>query len=145
MAKTVLATGLAKVADKFIDESKNELPKGSPESDYFFLEAASQHGFEHIDDDGNVYVCNSRQIVALMTAATRYPELREILEDMQNQWRDLDDAVLRAQYKAAPVESLTVLQLTGVRARLARLHSKVVALHEKLFMPRDPVTQEPLL
>jgi hypothetical protein len=67
MARTVLATGLAKVADKFTDEAQNELPRGSPEAHFFMLEAASQRGFEMIDDDGNVYVCNSRQIVALLT------------------------------------------------------------------------------
>lgn len=70
MLRTVLATGLAKVVDKFIDPDLNELPKGSPESHYFMLEAAGQRGFEMIDDDGHVYVCNSRQIVALLSPMT---------------------------------------------------------------------------
>jgi hypothetical protein len=70
--------------------------------------------------------------------------LREVLEEMQTQWSDLDEAV-RAQYKAAPVGSLAVMHWSETRAKLAKLHLKVVALHEKLFMPRDANTQEPLL
>lgn len=66
MARTVLATGLAKHADKFLDDEKNALPKDAPEAHYFMLEAAMQRGFEMIDDDGDVYVCSSRQIVELV-------------------------------------------------------------------------------
>lgn len=66
MSRTVLHTGLDQHIDKFLDEGVNELPKGSPETDYFILEAALQRGFEMIDDDGDVYVCSSRQVVELV-------------------------------------------------------------------------------
>ena len=51
---------------KYVEADDNGLPKGSPESDSFILEHAMQVGFEMIDDDGDAYVCNSRQVVALV-------------------------------------------------------------------------------
>lgn len=51
---------------KYVEADDNGLPKGSPESDSFILEHAMQVGFEMIDDDGDAYVCNSRQVVDLV-------------------------------------------------------------------------------
>lgn len=51
---------------KYVEADDNGLPKDSPESDSFILEHAMNAGFEMIDDDGDVYVCNSRQVVALV-------------------------------------------------------------------------------
>ena len=68
-----LCEGLQQHAKKFRGEDANALPPGSPEREYFMLEAALQHGFEMIDHDGDVYVCNSRQIVSLIKAVIANP------------------------------------------------------------------------
>ncbi len=66
MSRVVLHTGLAKHIHKFLDEAANELPAGASERDYYIIEAALQRDFEMIDDDGSVFVCNARQVVALV-------------------------------------------------------------------------------
>lgn len=51
---------------KYVEADDNGLPKDSSESDVYILEHAMNVGFEMIDDDGDAYVCNSRQVVALV-------------------------------------------------------------------------------
>lgn len=58
--------GLASKLAKFADAEANALQAGSPETDSFMLEAAMLHGFEMVDDEGDVYLCSSRQIVSLI-------------------------------------------------------------------------------
>lgn len=83
ISKVVLLTGLTKHADKFIYPDANELPAESPEAHYYILEAALQKGFEMIDDDGDVYVCSSRQIVALVESyKTEIDRLRADLQKL---------------------------------------------------------------
>ena len=67
-ATQALQAGLLVHAAKFIDPAANALPESSDERDHFMIEVALRHGFEMIDDDGDVYVCNSRQIVSLVSA-----------------------------------------------------------------------------
>lgn len=72
---------LAQIANQFDDPEQNALPTDSPEDDYFMLVDALQHGFTHIDDDGHVYVCTSRQVVALMQACVGHgARVRQRLE-----------------------------------------------------------------
>lgn len=59
-----LCAGLLKVEHKFV--GPNGLCRDQPEDDFFSLEAAAQHGFEMIDDDGDVFVCNAIQIANLL-------------------------------------------------------------------------------
>lgn len=65
-SKTVLLTGLDKVAHKFFDSDANAALEDTPERKYYVLERALQHGFEMIDDSGDVYVCSSRQLLDLV-------------------------------------------------------------------------------
>lgn len=86
MAKTVLLTGLDKVAAKFLDPDVNDLPSGSPEAHYYALEAALQHGFEMIDDDGDVYVCSSAQILKLVLPyMEKVQEVNMKMEKLRNE------------------------------------------------------------
>lgn len=67
-ARAVERAVLESIARTFGAEDSS-LPAGSAEDDYFMVDAAMQHGFVPIDDDGDVFVCTSRQVVALMQAA----------------------------------------------------------------------------
>lgn len=58
----------AKVA-KFADAEANALATGSTEREHYMIEAALQRGFEIVDDEGDVFLCSSRQIVSLLTPA----------------------------------------------------------------------------
>jgi len=72
---------LAQIANQFDDPEQNAIPADSPEADYLMLVDALQHGFTHIDDDGHVYVCTSRQVVALMQACVDHgARVRQRLE-----------------------------------------------------------------
>jgi len=87
--------GLKKHLGKFTDEQMNALPKDAPERHFFMIEAAMQRGFEMIDDDGDVFICNSRQIVDLLKStwddqkrlrevSERFEGLRNLLGSVQN-------------------------------------------------------------
>ena len=73
-------------AGKFDDPEANALPLEAPESDYFILEAAGQHGFEMIDDDGDVHVCSSKQLVAFVHSVQGHAAARasELFQKMAN-------------------------------------------------------------
>lgn len=109
MSAEGLATGLAKHVDKFTDADANGLPPGAPEADYFILEAALQRGFEMIDDDGDVYVCNSRQVVELVRPY-RDAALRQASTDTESLQTQLDVAKASLEWRGRRIKELEALQ-----------------------------------
>lgn len=76
-----------------IGSEDNSLPADSTEDDHFMVEAAMHHGFVPIDNDGDVFVCTSQQVVALMQAAEQQGRVNSAKDDgyVQGEWIAADD------------------------------------------------------
>lgn len=79
-----------------IGSEDNSLPADSTEDDHFMVEAAMHHGFVPIDNDGDVFVCTSQQVVALMQAAEQQGRVNSANDDgyVQAAWMHPNGGVI---------------------------------------------------
>lgn len=153
-------------------EAFEPAPSGPPltEDDQFILEAAEQHGFEHLDDEATIYTATDHQIVALVKAARKqgqedagrglheaYLRLRGIIPgafktpfapSAEQVWKITEDAakalVKATQFQARCQGWLDVVthdDPTDLDERIARFLEEALELVQALGMTRDAALQ----
>lgn len=112
-----------------------DLPKDAPESDHFIVENAMQHGFEMVNDNGDVLAVNERKLVEFVKLYRDHPI---VTVETSAPARAVEPLTLPPEYMLAKLQMVIPLfqeardALTAITEAQRKLHGLSPTLADRM-------------